>query len=97
MPLILIDSNLIFTMCIIHAVSNRVTLDMTLHSVFCKFILIPPECEEEFCAGGHALGQIAQVVESHPLVIFQDYLTTILCNVLWMTLLEEGGGTSPTM
>lgn len=34
LPLILIDSNLIFTICIIHAVSNMVTLDMTLCCVF---------------------------------------------------------------
>lgn len=34
LPLILIDSSLIFTRCIIHAVSNIVTLDMTLHCVF---------------------------------------------------------------
>lgn len=61
---------------------------------FCKFTLIPPEHEEEpLYAGDHAPEQIAQVVESHPLVIFQDCLDTILCNVLQMALLEEGGGT----
>lgn len=55
---------------------------------FCKFILIPPEHEEEFFyAGDHTLEQITQVVESQPLVIFQDCLDTILWNVLWMTLL----------
>lgn len=34
LPLILIDSNLIFTICTIHAGSNMVTLDMTLCCVF---------------------------------------------------------------
>ncbi|XP_032568722.1 uncharacterized protein LOC116799585 isoform X3 [Chiroxiphia lanceolata] len=55
LPLILTVSDLIFTICIIHSISNSDPGHRTL-LCFWKLILIPPKREEElFCAGDHAL------------------------------------------
>ena len=57
---------------------------------------VPAEHEEELLPseGDGALAQAArEVVESPSLEIFKTHLNKVLCSLLWVTLLRQGGWT----